>query len=145
MLYLGLGSNLGDKQKNLESAISLINQHVMHINKRSSIIENDPLLPPNPKPEWQYKKFLNMVIAGEPKQNFTPPELLELIKKIEVELGRKPAAVWAPRIIDIDILAWGKLICSSQTLVIPHKELLNRDFALKPLLEITPDWKYPKP
>ena len=143
MLYLGLGSNLGEREENLESAISLISQNIMAVTKRSGVMETEPLLSPNPEPDWHKMNYLNMVIGGIPHKNFEPEEVLAEVKKIETELGRKPAATWAPRIIDIDILAWGDLKYESATLTIPHKELLKRDFALKPLLEIAPEWVHP--
>jgi len=143
MLYLGLGSNLGERKKNLEGAISLISQNIMAVTKRSSIMETEPLLPENYEDDWKDKYHLNMVIGGTPHKDFEPEELLAEVKKIEAQLGRKPAATWAPRIIDIDILAWGDLKYESATLTIPHKELLKRDFALKPLLEINPKWVHP--
>ena len=143
MIILGLGSNLGNRQANLDLAIKAIASELLVITKQSSVIENPPLLPPTPQAGWEKKDFLNMAIGGTLKTPISPEDFLQKIKGIEAELGRTPAPIWAPRVIDIDILAWDNLVYSSPTLTIPHKELLKRDFALKPLLEIAPDWKHP--
>jgi 2-amino-4-hydroxy-6-hydroxymethyldihydropteridine diphosphokinase len=143
MIILGLGSNLGNRKANLNLAINAIASDLLIISKQSSVIENPPLLPPTPEAGWEKKDFLNMAIGGTLKNPLQPEDFLKEIKAIETALGRTPAPVWAPRVIDIDILAWDNLLYNSPTLTIPHKELLKRDFALRPLLEIAPDWKHP--
>ena len=144
MIILGLGSNLGDREKNLNSAIDLMAERLLVGIKRSSIIQSTPIVPENSPEDWLDKEYLNMAIGGELKASLTPQEFLKETQKIEKELGRTPSDRWAPRIIDIDILAWGDLVVDEPDLQIPHKELLNRDFALIPLHEIAPEWVHPK-
>lgn len=143
MLILGLGSNLGDREKNLNNAIDAINDALLDDIRLSGIYETEPLLPPNPAPDWQEHKFLNMAIGGYLKKDLTPEELLSEVKTLETKLGRIPAERWAPRVIDIDILSWGNLTYSSPTLTIPHNGLMEREFAARPMADIDPNWKHP--
>ena len=143
MLILGLGSNLGDREKNLNNAIDALSDALLDDVRLSGIYETEPLLPPNPEPGWEEHKFLNMAIGGYPKKELMPEELLAEIKALEAKLGRKPSEKWAPRVIDIDILAWGNLTYSSPTLTIPHAGLMEREFAARPMADIAPDWKHP--
>ncbi|MEQ1790442.1 MAG: dihydropteroate synthase, partial [Rickettsiales bacterium] len=85
--------------------------------------------------------FYNMAIAGE--TSLSPHKLLAAIKGIEEKLGRNKIGHWSPRNIDIDILTMGDVVIDTADLSIPHKELLNRDFALNPLLELAPYWVHP--
>ena len=144
MIILGLGSNLGDRHTNLQNAVSAIVHELLANIISSQKYETAPLLPPQPEADWVEKKFLNMVIGGDLKQKISPEALLKKIKAIEAQLGRTPSSRWAPRIIDIDILAWDDLIYKSPTLTIPHTGLLERDFALIPLADIAPDWLHPQ-
>ncbi len=138
-VILGLGSNVGDKREYLRSAISELSKHIDNI-RTSSIYESPALLPENAPPEWDMP-FYNMAIAGSTK--LLPQELLSVIKKIEKKLGRNKIGHWSPREIDIDILAMGNLVIAESNLTIPHRDLLERDFALIPLSEIAPDWLHP--
>ena len=140
-IILGLGSNLGNRENNLRQAVSLIGETLLDDIDQSSLHHSKPLLLPDSPPEWN-KPFLNIVIAGTLKnKNTTPLQFLSKIKEIETQLGRKPVARWAPREIDIDILAWGNEKIDLPDLKIPHPEMLKRDFVLVPLAEIRPDWK----
>lgn len=138
-VILGLGSNVGDRAENLRAAIAELEQYVENIRK-SEVLESAALLPENAPIDWDMP-YLNMAIAG--KTTLSPRELLSTIKDIEQKLGREKIGHWSPRNIDIDILAFGDLQVDEPDLTIPHKELLNRDFALKPLLELAPDWVHP--
>jgi len=132
--YLGLGSNLGDRQFNLVKAIELLAQWV-HIEKLSSLYETEPM---------GYREqpcFLNAVC--QLNTSLTPEELLALAKHIEAALGRIPSFPNAPRPIDIDILFYGNRVVSSQQLTIPHPRLEERAFVLVPLAEIAPDLAHP--
>lgn len=141
-IILGLGSNLGYRQENLAQAIKLIGSLLDNI-IQSSIVESLPLLPDKSPAEWNIH-YLNMVITGDLKDsNISPAEFLRRIKQFEVELGRQPSERWAPRVIDIDILAWGNEIVDLPDLKIPHAEMLKRDFVMKPLKEILPNWSPP--
>jgi len=141
-IILGLGSNLGDSEDNLRRAIKLIKLELLTDVLESHIYKSAPLLPKNASADWN-REFSNMVITGELKQDLTPVDFLSRIKEYEAHLGRKPSAHWAPREIDIDILAWGNEIIDLPALKIPHPEILKRDFVMKPLLEILPGWKHP--
>ncbi len=142
-VILGLGSNLGDRTANLQAAILAMGEFLQDI-RSSSIMETAALLPENAPETWDLP-FYNMAIAG--KTSLSPRELLVRIKEVEQKLGRNKIGHWSPRTIDIDILAMlenGKnLRVNDVDLIVPHPELLNRDFALKPLLELVPEWKYP--
>jgi len=140
-VILGLGSNVGDRAENLRAAISALALHLKNI-RESTVLESAALLPENAPIDWDMP-YLNMAIAGKTK--LSPLEFLSLIKDIEQKLGREKIGHWSPRNIDIDILAFGDLLVDEPDLIIPHKELLNRDFALKPLRELVPDWKHPAP
>lgn len=141
-VVLGLGSNLGDKQKYLELAISEMKKNNLIENVvLSSVHQTKAVLLKDSPPEWDLD-FLNMAIRGTTK--LLPTELIKAIKAIEKKIGRKHAATWAPREIDIDILAYGDEYIDNE-LRIPHKFLLERSWAIGPLAEIYPEWKYPVP
>lgn len=132
--YLGLGTNLGDRQKNLSRAIEAIAAK-MCVCGRSSVYETEA---------WGYKDqpdFLNQVIKVE--TDLTPLRLLDFVKKTEVELGRVENFRYGPRLIDIDILFYDDLIENSSRLQIPHPKITTRAFVLVPLNEIAPDLVYP--
>jgi 2-amino-4-hydroxy-6-hydroxymethyldihydropteridine diphosphokinase len=137
-IVLGLGSNLDDRNNYLEQAITKLKEkNILDNITCSTIIESKAALLPNSPDEWDLD-FLNMAVRGY--TNLTPNELLESIKEIEKELGRKVSAPWSPRIIDIDILIYGDQVIKTDELIIPHPELMERPWALNPLLEIFPDW-----
>lgn len=139
MVILGLGSNKGDREDYLRQATALL-AGLLSGMRASGIYESKALLPPGAPAEWN-APFLNMVVTGKTK--LEPRKLLASVKAIETKLGRKPAGKWGPREIDIDILAMGDTVIDTPSLAIPHPELLNRDFALLPLSELAPDWRYP--
>ncbi|PIR32725.1 MAG: 2-amino-4-hydroxy-6-hydroxymethyldihydropteridine diphosphokinase [Alphaproteobacteria bacterium CG11_big_fil_rev_8_21_14_0_20_44_7] len=142
LIILGLGTNLGNREANLQKAISLIGNSLLNNIRQSKIYETTALLPANAPPEWDID-YLNMAISGHLAQEISPQQFLNAIKEIEVEMGRNLAAErWSPRIIDIDILVWGELQIDEPNLQIPHKELLTRPFAILPLRELAPDWEW---
>lgn len=135
--FLSLGSNIGDKKKNLARAIRYINVGVGHIIDLSGIYETDP---------WGFdseEKFLNMVI--EIISDLTPSEMMKKCLEIEVKLGRVRSKKdgYSSRIIDIDLLFYQKEIISEPDLIIPHPHIQNRRFVLEPLCEIDPDFIHP--
>jgi 2-amino-4-hydroxy-6-hydroxymethyldihydropteridine diphosphokinase len=133
--YIGIGSNLGDRENNCKSAIKLLIKNGVRVTKLSSMIETEP---------WGVKdqpKFINMAIEIETGLN--PEELLKALKKIENEMGRQATIRWGPRVIDLDILLYDDLLIKTPQLIIPHPGIKERDFVLKPLAEITPDKKHP--
>lgn len=139
MILLGLGSNKGDRLENLRKAVSALGNVVRNI-VCSPIYESNAMLPPDAPREWD-SKFLNMALRCE--ADITPQQLLTSVKTLEGNLGRTRSGYWGPREIDIDILAFGDMVVNEKHLIIPHKYLLMRDFALIPFADIAPDWAYP--
>ncbi|MDE3038328.1 MAG: 2-amino-4-hydroxy-6-hydroxymethyldihydropteridine diphosphokinase [Pseudomonadota bacterium] len=140
MIILGLGGNIGDRQAQLETAVKKLTGVVRNI-CCSRVLESPALMPEGAPKEWD-SPFLNMAVRGE--TNLSPPALLTAVKTIERELGRVPGGRWCPRAIDIDILAMDGIVFESPELTIPHRELLNRSFALLPLADVAPDWRWPQ-
>ena len=132
-VYLGLGSNLGNRQENLDQALKLLAQR-MRLGKVSSIYDTEPIGNVN------QPRFLNL--ACEAFTRLSPEGLLALVKGIEQKMGRYSRS-GEPRIIDIDILLFGDNVIKSQDLVIPHPQIAERSFVLVPLAEIAPDVVHP--
>jgi 2-amino-4-hydroxy-6-hydroxymethyldihydropteridine diphosphokinase len=139
MVILGLGSNIGEREAYLAAAVKKLSA-VLADTRCSRVLESVALLPPDAPPEFN-RPYLNMAVAGD--TNLAPQTLLAAIKTIERELGRVERCNWGPREIDIDILAMDDTIINAPPLIIPHRELLNRDFVLLPLADVAPDWHYP--
>lgn len=133
-VFLGLGSNIGNREENINSAIKKLSKEIKIINI-SKFIETEPYGYTN------QPKFINCAIEGE--TNLTPYELLDFCLNIEKEMGRIREIRWGPRNIDIDILFYGNLIINSNILTIPHPEIEKRLFVLEPLNEIAPDFIHP--
>ena len=133
-IYLGIGSNLGNKRRNIErTKFNLINNNIK-ILKCSSYYES--LSWPNPN----NPKFLNIVL--EIDTDFSPMELINKCKEIEKKLGRKRLPKNSPRECDIDIIDFrNKKIIGD--LILPHPRMNDRNFVLLPLFEINKDWKHP--
>lgn len=132
--YLGLGANLGDRAANLRKALRLLGQSEA-VTRVSSLYETEPVGPQQPR-------FYNA--ACEIETELSPRELLQRLKEIERECGRKPGGEpWGPREIDIDILIYDERIVDEKGLTIPHPEALNRAFVLVPLAEIAADVQFP--
>jgi len=132
--YLSLGSNLGDREANIASALKMLGREA-RILEVSSLYETEPV---------GYKDqpwFLNCACSVE--TNLSPQALLEFVKAIEKNLGRKPTLRFGPRLIDIDILFYDGLILDSPDLVVPHPRLAERAFVLVPLKEIAPNLVHP--
>lgn len=142
-VVLGLGSNI-EPIKHLRLALAEIKclSGVTVVNV-ASIYESDALLPENAPSTWN-KKYLNSAVELE-VSNFEPLKLLKDIKVIEHKLGRAGSDRWAPRNIDIDILWVQDFTLKSEALNIPHAQILNRPFALLPLLELRPDFPFNEP
>jgi 2-amino-4-hydroxy-6-hydroxymethyldihydropteridine diphosphokinase len=128
--YLGLGTNLGDREANLEEAITRL-ERLGAITKRSQVIETEP---------WGFTdqpRFLNMVVA---LQTDLPPDcLLTELKSIENEMGRVATFRYGPRLIDLDILLYGDKAVELPGLNIPHPRMAERSFVMEPLAEIAPE------
>ena len=130
-VYIALGSNIGDKSKNLSAAIEEINTLIGEVTEVSSFFENEP---------QGFKSdniFVNACLIC--KTNLNPLATLKELKNIEKKMGRKKNnGVYKDRIIDLDIIFFDKLIYNSDKLTIPHKEYKNRSFVLIPLKELSP-------
>ena len=135
--YIGIGSNLGDRRKNIQLALKVLKE------KKDIIVEKvSPFyetLPAGGPPHQG--KFLNGVI--EISTTLTPQELLKVLQGIEKALGRVRKERWGPRTIDLDILFYGDLIVNEEGLIIPHPLMHKREFVLKPLLRIAPNLIHP--
>ena len=133
-VFLGLGSNVGNREKNILEAIGYLKEHIkngkiadIYISKAVGF-KNQP-------------DFFNTVFVGY--TDLSPEELFYFIKRIEKKVGRVYRFHWGPREIDIDILFYGNKIIKKDFLIIPHPRLHERDFVLKPLTDLEPDFVHP--
>ncbi|MCL5957826.1 MAG: 2-amino-4-hydroxy-6-hydroxymethyldihydropteridine diphosphokinase [Chloroflexi bacterium] len=134
LAYLGLGSNLGEREENVKNAVAALNSSPnIHVQRVSCLYETEPV--GYAEQGW----FINAV--AETRTTLTALELLKTAKSIEVQLGRKTGPRWGPRSIDIDILLYDEVQLSSEELTIPHPRLGERLFVLLPLQELRPDWQ----
>ena len=135
--YLGLGSNLGDREANINKAlVELVRSGRTRLTRVSSIYETEPVgIEDQPA-------FLNA--AAEIETELDARELLAAIREAERRSGRKKTFKWGPRIIDIDILLYGDERLTEENLEIPHPEMHRRAFVLTPLAEIAPLVKHPE-
>lgn len=136
VVYIGLGSNLGDKKENLEEAIKMLESaDGVRITRLSSLYQSEP---------WGVKDqddFLNQVIEIE--TGLEALDLLHLLQTIEINMGRQHAMKWGPRNIDLDILLYGDEVLRSEELQVPHAHMRERLFVLIPLQEINPEIVFP--
>ena len=134
--YISLGSNMGNKKENLEKAISELSQvKDTFVTKKSEIIETEP---------FGYKEqddFLNACVGI--KTLLPARELLKELLAIEKRMGRERKIKWGPRIIDLDIIFYGKEVIEEDDLIVPHPYMEYREFVLKPLEEIIPNFVHP--
>ena len=135
-VYLGLGSNLGDRQSNLAEALQSLRAHV-RIERISPVYETEPVH------VTDQPRFLNGAVALETELG--PRELLERLLRIERELGRErgEGPRFGPRPIDLDLLLYGEEVVDEPGLNVPHPRLAERRFALEPLHELDPDLRLP--
>ena len=128
--YLGVGSNLGNRRKNIKLAVKLIGVlKGTKIIKASKLFETLPSGGPAGQPN-----YLNAALKIN--TNLFPLGLLKKLKKIEKELGRVPAERFSSRVIDLDILLYGDRFIRNKTLTVPHPRMFDRDFVIKPLTEV---------
>jgi 2-amino-4-hydroxy-6-hydroxymethyldihydropteridine diphosphokinase len=135
LIYLSLGSNLGDRAANLERAIVALPQAGVRALRRSSFYETEPvdfLAQP-----W----FLNCVVEGE--TSVMPRQLLRALQAIERTFGRKKRIARGPRVIDLDVLFYGARVIRTPEVEIPHPRMHKRRFVLAPLAELAPDLRHP--
>ncbi|HBA50596.1 MAG TPA: 2-amino-4-hydroxy-6-hydroxymethyldihydropteridine pyrophosphokinase [Lachnospiraceae bacterium] len=134
--YIGLGSNLGDREGYLSGAVRALGAHPLTELKKVS-----KLLVTKPYGGVEQDDFLNGVAEIETLMN--PQQLLEALHEIENEAGRKRTLHWGPRTLDLDILFYDKTVMETENLVIPHPDLENRRFVLEPMAEIAPAFRHP--
>ena len=134
IVYLALGSNLGNRAANLKEALASLSPQ-MEVKAKSKVYETPP---------WghaEQDKFFNQVVMV--KTYLEPELLLKHLKRLEVALGRKASFQNGPRLIDIDILFYDDLVLESTALVIPHPHVHERGFVLLPMLDIAPELVHP--
>ena len=134
-VFLGIGTNLGDRKRNLQEARAALSQR-LEILKESSIYQTAP---------WGYldqPAFLNQVI--EAQTALSSLNLLDFLKQTETQLGRQANFRFGPRLIDLDILFYGNRIIQTPRLQVPHPRLTERAFVLIPLVEIAPEFVHPQ-
>ncbi len=134
MVYLGLGSNIGDRDANLSAALRAL-AAVVTIEHVSSVYDTAPMLYTN------QPRFHNLVCQAT--TSLTPGALLHAAKEIERQLGRTSGPRYGPRVIDIDLLLYGRLIVNTPALTIPHPRIAERAFVLAPLAELAPTLTHP--
>lgn len=135
-VYLSLGSNIGDKRKNLLEAIRKIGElENTEVVKSSTILETEPF------GYLEQDNFLNACL--EVKTLMTAQEFLKVILQIELDMGRVREIKWGPRIIDIDMLFYDKEVIEEDNLAVPHPWICEREFVLDPLSEIAPNYIHP--
>lgn len=133
--YLGLGSNVGDREANLREALERLHTAGIHVARRSSLYETEP------QDVRDQPWFLNAVIKVETE--LFPRQLLGCLQNIEREMGRRRVTPKGPRNIDIDILFYGRSVIDAPELQVPHPRIAERRFVLEPLSEIAPEFRHP--
>jgi 2-amino-4-hydroxy-6-hydroxymethyldihydropteridine diphosphokinase len=133
-VFLGLGSNLGDRRLNLQQAVHLLGETI-NVERLSSVYDTAPML------VVDQPRFLNLVC--EVSTELSPEDLLLQVKSIEHQLGRVAGPRFGPRLIDIDLLLYDELILESPSLTLPHPRMLERAFVLLPLSELVPTLQHP--
>jgi len=139
LAYVGVGSNLGNRQENIQKAQSLLNQKSIRVLRVSPFYETEALC----RPAQTMPAFLNSVFEIE--TDLVPEDLLLQLEQVEKNMGRIKKGDWQPRTIDLDILLYGDQVISTDRLKIPHPEMEKRWFVLKPLSDLIPEFKHPNP
>ena len=140
MILIALGSNLGNREDYLVQARTVLEMFDVSIRRESSILETPALMPEGAPADWNIP-YLNQVLRVD--THLAPLDLLSCLKHIEADLGRKLASRWAPREIDMDILAYNDVVMVEDVLTLPHPHMESRRFVLMPLAEIAPLWLHP--
>lgn len=133
MVYLALGTNLGDRESNLRHAIERMNQVGITVVRRSSLYETEP------RDVTDQPWFMNMAVMCETR--YSPTQLMKELLRIEKEMGRDRSTTAirrGPRLIDLDILLYDESIIEEPELTVPHPRILERRFVLEPLVELAP-------
>jgi len=135
LIYLSLGSNLGDRAANLDRAIEALPEAGVLVLRRSSLYETEPV------DFLDQPWFLNCVVEAE--TSLPPEPLLEALQGIERRLGSKKLIARGPRIIDLDVLFYGGSVVRTANIEIPHPRMADRRFVLEPLAELAPAFMHP--
>ena len=133
-VFLGLGSNLGDRMANLERGLRILGERIRLV-RVSSMYETEP---------WGFADqpaFLNCVVEGE--TSASPERVLQFLKEAEQKVGRRASFEWGPRVLDADLLFYGRRIVNLPHLQVPHPRIPQRAFVLVPLAEIAADFVHP--
>lgn len=133
--YIALGSNLGDKEKNLRRALLLLTQQGVEVVRVSSFISTEPY------GVTDQPQFLNAVACV--RTSLAPLALLDVLLATELAMGRVRLRHWGERNIDLDLLLYEDVVLDTPRLRLPHPDMQNRDFVLLPLAEIAPELKHP--
>lgn len=135
-VYLALGSNMGDRRQYLRQGAEALEKHPeIQVGRMSSVLETKPY------GGVDQEDFLNAAL--EIKTLLTPRELLEVLHEIEAGADRKRQVHWGPRTLDLDIIFYDKMLVEEDDLVIPHMDMQNREFVLRPLTELAPNFRHP--
>jgi 2-amino-4-hydroxy-6-hydroxymethyldihydropteridine diphosphokinase len=134
-VYLSLGSNVGDRMANLNTAIAALSSSSVQVQRVSSIYETEPV------DYLDQAWFLNCVVEG--KTELSALELLRALRGIETGMGSKKLIAKGPRLIDIDVLLYGEKTIDAPELLVPHPRMTQRRFVLAPLAEIAPELRHP--
>ena len=132
---IGLGSNLGDRLGVLRAAVAELAPYVV-VTALSPIYATPPAYVTDQPP------FLNAALLGT--THLTPLALLWSLKEIERELGRQPSFHHGPRLIDLDLIFYGDMAVHAPEITLPHPRLAEREFVLRPLIHLAPDWRHPE-
>jgi 2-amino-4-hydroxy-6-hydroxymethyldihydropteridine diphosphokinase len=134
LVYIGLGSNIGDREEQVLRAVHEL-RAFSRVKKISTLRETEPV------GNTDQPKFINAVVEIE--TDYSPSELLQELLQVEEKMGRVRETKGGPRTIDLDILAYGNEIVNEQGLRIPHARMHERLFALEPMAELAPNWSHP--
>lgn len=134
-VYIAFGSNMGDRYEIVNNALKLIEKNDMKIIKKSNIYETEPY------GYLEQPPFINGAILVETELSCR--EVLKRLLNIEKQLGRERIKRWGPRTIDLDIIFYNNEIYDEEDLKVPHPDMHNRDFVLKPILDINPNFFHP--
>lgn len=134
--YVAFGSNMGDSKKYIADAISGLSGDV-----HNKVLRVSDSIVTKPYGGVKQADFINGVL--EMDTLYTPHELLEALHKLEKDAGRERKVHWGPRTLDLDIIFYDKLVYEDETLLIPHVDMQNRDFVLKPMVQIAPYFRHP--
>ena len=135
-VYVAMGSNMGDKEAYLTEAVEKL-----HEKEDIGVVNVSTLITTEPYGGVEQDVFLNGVM--ELRTLLTPNELLNVLQGIEIEANRERTIHWGPRTLDLDIIFYDKLVMENYNLIIPHVDMENRDFVLKPMVELNPSFRHP--